>query len=189
LSKYVDEAFEPLVYVREPDDADEYNFFAGSRFKQLGASEAAEKAVNEMGIERPSHIQALTYGWLSGEKDASGPDEAEAEFEAEASASVETSAGDPVASPTASPGALLMADQAGSGKTLAYLLPLLQRLQAVERTAGRAAPNRPRLLVLCPTSELVVQVLGVARALARGGLRCRSLAMTGGNESETQTRA
>jgi hypothetical protein len=57
-------------------------------------------------------------------------------IEAEASASVETSAGDPVASPTASPGALLMADQAGSGKTLAYLLPLLQRLQAVERTAG-----------------------------------------------------
>ena len=189
LSKYVDEAFEPLVYVREPDDADEYNFFAGSRFKQLGASEAAEKAVNEMGIERPSHIQALTYGWLSGEKDASGPDEAEFEAEAEASASVETSAGDPVASPTASPGALLMADQAGSGKTLAYLLPLLQRLQAVERTAGRAAPNRPRLLVLCPTSELVVQVLGVARALARGGLRCRSLAMTGGNEGKTQTRA
>jgi superfamily II DNA/RNA helicase len=38
----------------------------------------------------------------------------------------------------------------------------------------------PRLLILCPTSELVVQVLGVVRQLSRGGLRSRSLCVTAG---------
>ena len=153
------------MYVREPDDADEYNFFAGSRFRQLGATEGVEASLREMGIERPSHIQALTYGALSRGSGAGAAESGE------------------------TPQNVLLADQAGSGKTLAYLLPLMQRLQAMEETEGRAKPGRPRLLVLCPTSELVVQVLGVVRQLARGGLRCRSLAMTGGNQGKTQTRA
>ena len=165
LDKYVEDDFEPLVYVREPDDADEYNFFAGSRFRQLGATEGVEASLREMGIERPSHIQALTYGALSRGSGAGAAESGE------------------------TPQNVLLADQAGSGKTLAYLLPLMQRLQAMEETEGRAKPGRPRLLVLCPTSELVVQVLGVVRQLARGGLRCRSLAMTGGNQGKTQTRA
>ena len=50
MSKYVDDDFEPMVYTREPDDADEYNFFAGSRFKQLGATPGVEAALAEMGI-------------------------------------------------------------------------------------------------------------------------------------------
>ena len=65
MSKYVDDDFEPMVYTREPDDADEYNFFAGSRFKQLGATPGVEAALAEMGIERHSHIQALTYKALA----------------------------------------------------------------------------------------------------------------------------
>jgi hypothetical protein len=47
-----------------------------------------------------------------------------------------------------------LADQAGSGKTLAYLLPLLQALREQEAAAGgRAAtvPGSPRVLVVTPT--------------------------------------
>ena len=154
MSKYVDDDFEPMVYTREPDDEDEYNFFSGARFAQLGASDGVTEALKEMGIERPSHIQSLSYRALT-EEDSNDH--------------------------------VLLADQAGSGKTLAYLLPLLQRLAETERTEGRAKPTRPRMLVLVPTSELAVQVLGVIRTLSRGGLRCRSLAVTGGEKnSRTQ---
>ena len=194
MSKYVDDDFEPMVYTREPDDADEYNFFAGSRFKQLGATPGVEAALAEMGIERPSHIQALTYKALAGDfaketetregrsDDAAGLNSPEPSAASDAGAFPETP------QETLSQNVLL-ADQAGSGKTLAYLLPLMQRLQMVEQERGRARSNRPRLLILCPTSELVVQVLGVVRQLARGGLKCRSLAMTGGNKGKTQTQA
>ena len=46
-----------------------------------------------------------------------------------------------------------IADHAGSGKTLAYLAPLVQALRAEEAAAGRPVtqPNCPRLLVVTPT--------------------------------------
>jgi len=47
----------------------------------------------------------------------------------------------------------------GTGKTLAYLLPLLQRLQLSAKTAG------PRILVLTPIQDLQRQVGRVAKAL------------------------
>src|SRR5689334_2664510 len=43
----------------------------------------------------------------------------------------------------------------GSGKTYAFLLPLVARLQASGRTAKS---RRPRALVLAPTRELVGQI-------------------------------
>ena len=56
-------------------------------------------------------------------------------------------------------GHVLLADHAGSGKTLAYLLPLVQRLreQEVENPAASRQPRRPRMLVIVPTTELAVQ--------------------------------
>lgn len=46
-----------------------------------------------------------------------------------------------------------LADQAGSGKTLAYLLPLLQELKEEEKALGRPAtvPGSPRILIVTPT--------------------------------------
>ena len=50
----------------------------------------------------------------------------------------------------------------GSGKTYAFLLPLVARLSA----GGRAAPRRPRALVLAPTRELVGQIHAALQPLA-----------------------
>ncbi len=57
--------------------------------------------------------------------------------------------------------------QTGTGKTGAFLLPVLERV-----TAGEGL----QCLVLCPTRELAQQVVGEAVALARGTiLRCASI--------------
>jgi len=59
--------------------------------------------------------------------------------------------------------------QTGTGKTAAFLLPILQRL-AEKRTA--VAPNSARALVLAPTRELAIQIGERARAYGgRLGLR------------------
>ena len=52
----------------------------------------------------------------------------------------------------------------GSGKTYAFLLPLVARL-----AEGRsAAPRRPRALILAPTRELVGQIHAALAAARRG---------------------
>ena len=68
---------------------------------------------------------------------------------------------------------LLGAAQTGSGKTAAFALPLLQRLQGVASGSTGAArapgnePRRVRALVLVPTRELAAQVGEVLRSLAQ----------------------
>lgn len=53
----------------------------------------------------------------------------------------------------------IMADQSGSGKTLAYLLPLVQRLRQEETEGlGKPTSKHPRVVVLVPTAELASQV-------------------------------
>ncbi|HXX90328.1 MAG TPA: DEAD/DEAH box helicase [Acidimicrobiales bacterium] len=66
----------------------------------------------------------------------------------------------------------------GSGKTLAFGLPLLMR-------AGKAAPCRPRALVLVPTRELALQVADVLEPL--GAVIDRRLVVVyGGADIERQ---
>src|SRR3990170_5602250 len=62
--------------------------------------------------------------------------------------------------------------QTGSGKTAAFLLPILQRLQ-------RQPGGHTRALVLTPTRELAAQIEDALHALARGG-RVRGKAVYGG---------
>ena len=71
--------------------------------------------------------------------------------------------------------------QTGTGKTAAFLLPILNRLAA---TPGRAL----RALVLVPTRELAEQVLERARAYG-SHLNLRAAAIYGGVGMEPQTRA
>ncbi|KAH8111181.1 P-loop containing nucleoside triphosphate hydrolase protein [Phellopilus nigrolimitatus] len=64
--------------------------------------------------------------------------------------------------------AFLLASETGSGKSIAYLLPLLQYLKETETSAAdppsRLAVN-PRALVLAPTHELTRQLSAFAKAL------------------------
>lgn len=62
--------------------------------------------------------------------------------------------------------------ETGSGKTAAFLLPLLQRLES-------GAAGRVRALLLAPTREVAVQTHEHCRALGRGG-RMRSVPIYGG---------
>ncbi|KAH7293975.1 hypothetical protein KP509_28G050700 [Ceratopteris richardii] len=84
----------------------------------------------------------------------------------------------------------IIADQTGSGKTLAYLAPLFQRfLKEEEDGLNRSLPNRPRGLVVVPTSELASQVLNVCRLLSKGGAPLKSMVATGGFRLKTQVEA
>src|SRR3989440_11345812 len=62
--------------------------------------------------------------------------------------------------------------QTGSGKTAAFLLPILQRLL-------KQPPGRTRALVLSPTRELAAQIEVALRSLAKG-TRIRGHAVYGG---------
>ena len=54
---------------------------------------------------------------------------------------------------------LVIADHAGSGKTLAYLAPLAQKLMEQERALQPSPrPSTPRVVVMTPTAELCAQV-------------------------------
>jgi ATP-dependent RNA helicase RhlE len=53
-------------------------------------------------------------------------------------------------------GDLMAGAQTGTGKTAAFVLPILQRLQATQ--AAARGPRSPRVLILAPTRELAAQV-------------------------------
>lgn len=71
---------------------------------------------------------------------------------------------------------LLGIAQTGTGKTAAFVLPILQRMSA-ERRACR--PGSPRVLVLAPTRELAAQI-GQSFATYGKFLRFRQLVIFGG---------
>jgi ATP-dependent RNA helicase RhlE len=77
---------------------------------------------------------------------------------------------------------LIGSAQTGTGKTAAFMLPILQRL------APRAAAHGLRALILVPTRELAEQVLQSARTYGRH-LHLRAAAVYGGVGLEPQTRA
>ncbi|HEX5401641.1 MAG TPA: DEAD/DEAH box helicase, partial [Pseudonocardiaceae bacterium] len=64
----------------------------------------------------------------------------------------------------------------GSGKTYAFVLPVLARL-AASRTASK--PGRPRALILVPTRELATQIQTSMAGLAKA-LGLRTLTVFGG---------
>lgn len=127
-------------------------FYSPRSWKSIGADDEVIEALAELGITRPSNVQAVAFQAFS--TDAAH---------------------------------LVVADHAGSGKTLAYLVPLLQALKAEERVLGgpSTVPRCPRFVIVVPTAELCAQILRVCRALS-SKLRFRSAAMTGGRPMRTQ---
>ena len=68
--------------------------------------------------------------------------------------------------------------QTGTGKTLAYCLPLLQELSYSQQ-------KNPRILILVPTRELVVQVVETLKQLTEY-ITCRVVGVYGGTNMNTQ---
>ena len=71
--------------------------------------------------------------------------------------------------------------QTGTGKTAAFALPLLERLE------GRS--NQPRVLVLAPTRELAMQVADSFKAYAAGHPHLNVLVIYGGSDFRSQIHA
>jgi superfamily II DNA/RNA helicase len=74
---------------------------------------------------------------------------------------------------------LLVSSQTGSGKTAAFLIPLLQRLLSSRNSAMRL-PSGPSILVLSPTRELAQQVADDAIDLLKGSRGVRVATVVGG---------
>ena len=73
---------------------------------------------------------------------------------------------------------------AGSGKTLAYVLPVLNSL--VLQGKGK---HMPKALILCPTRELCMQVASVIRNLLLHIEGYRTIVLTGGVDMKVQIRS
>ncbi len=115
-----------------------------TRFSDLGLAPALLKAVEDVGYEQPSPIQAESIPILLEGKD------------------------------------LLGQAQTGTGKTAAFALPLLSRLDLKRR--------EPQLLVLAPTRELAIQVAEAFQTYARHLKNFHVLPIYGGQSYEIQLR-
>ncbi|MGZ4429887.1 MAG: DEAD/DEAH box helicase, partial [Nocardioidaceae bacterium] len=80
---------------------------------------------------------------------------------------------------------LLGRGRTGSGKTYAFVLPMLARLAA---RPGKARPHRPRALILAPTRELVSQIEATLAPLAEA-LQLSTLTVFGGVRPQQQIRS
>jgi ATP-dependent RNA helicase RhlE len=80
---------------------------------------------------------------------------------------------------------LLGCAQTGTGKTAAFALPILHRLDQARRAA---VPGAPRVLVVCPTRELAAQIGDSFHAYGRH-LRFRHGVVFGGVSQVPQVRA
>ncbi|KAL9189564.1 hypothetical protein ACHAXT_009239 [Thalassiosira profunda] len=76
----------------------------------------------------------------------------------------------------------------GSGKTLMFALPLLNRLLALGNRASDKNMGTPSALIIAPTRELAVQTAGVLDGFAKEGLRGKInvCLATGGSDSRNQ---
>jgi len=75
--------------------------------------------------------------------------------------------------------------QTGTGKTAAFVLPILARLSAEARAPGTSAPWPPRALILAPTRELAGQIADNVRAYGRT-LSLRAATIYGGVSERPQ---
>lgn len=112
-------------------------------FEHLGISMQLHNAVDELGFDQPTPIQAEAYPVILSGKDVVG------------------------------------IAQTGTGKTYAYLLPILKDLKFSNQV-------NPRVLVLVPTRELVLQVVEQINSLSKY-MSIRTLGVYGGTSMLTQS--
>lgn len=113
-------------------------------FESLGIASPVLKAVQQLGYEQPSPIQAQSIPiLLKGEN-------------------------------------LLGVAQTGTGKTAAFALPLLSRIDSGQK--------KPQILVLTPTRELAIQVAEAFQTYARNMKGFHVLPIYGGTDMRGQLR-
>ena len=131
--------------VREVEAEEEAPPPSGPTFASLGLKEATLKAIDGLGYEAPTPIQAAAIPPLLAGRDLFGQ------------------------------------AQTGTGKTAAFALPLLSRVDASVREL--------QILVLTPTRELAIQVAEAMMSYARHMPGFHVLPVYGGQDIETQLRA
>lgn len=70
--------------------------------------------------------------------------------------------------------------QTGSGKTIAFIVPILEKVFIADRS--------PQAIILCPTRELCIQVAGVIDEVGKYVKKLKTLAVYGGQPIGKQTR-
>jgi len=81
---------------------------------------------------------------------------------------------------------LMAGAQTGTGKTAAFVLPMLQQMLALANTSASPARHPVRALILVPTRELAIQVEKSVQTYAKH-TKLRSLVVYGGVDIKTQT--
>lgn len=72
----------------------------------------------------------------------------------------------------------------GTGKTLAYLLPIIERLKALEANDEKSLNRSPKVVIVAPTRELAMQIFHVAKVISHfTKLRIRKL--VGGDKGKS----
>lgn len=115
------------------------------RFTDLNLNTPLYNALDDLGFEHPTPIQAQAFNVIASGKDVVG------------------------------------IAQTGTGKTFAYMLPILRHLKYSRQ-------DNPRVLILVPTRELVVQVVDEIEKLA-SYINVRVLGVYGGTNINTQKQA
>ena len=77
----------------------------------------------------------------------------------------------------------------GSGKTGAFVIPILQRFAMAARADQSSRVGCTRVLVLLPTRELCVQVFAVFKKLSADIDNCEVACAAGGLDLQQQTNA
>ena len=114
-------------------------------FNDLNLNTPLYNAIEDLGFESPTPIQAESFNIVASGKDVVG------------------------------------IAQTGTGKTLAYMLPILRNLKYSQQ-------ENPRVLVLVPTRELVVQVVSEIEKFSKY-INNRVLGVYGGTNINTQKQA
>ncbi|MBA0880611.1 hypothetical protein Goshw_009975 [Gossypium schwendimanii] len=157
------------------------DFFSRKTFANLGCSEYMIKSLKQQLFLRPSHIQVYSITNFPGNLDPENIVPT-SEFVLLAQLSRAKAFG-----PVIEGQSCIIADQSGSGKTLAYLAPLVQRLREEElQGVSKSSSGSPRAVIIVPTAELASQVLNSCRSLSKFGVPFRSMVVTGGFRQKTQ---
>jgi ATP-dependent RNA helicase RhlE len=114
-------------------------------FEQFSLPKSLQKAIDELGLIKPTPIQERSFSPILSGRDVMG------------------------------------IAQTGTGKTFAYLLPILKQWKFI-------ATDSPRVLILVPTRELVVQIVEEVEKLTQF-MSVRILGVYGGVNINTQKKA